>query len=302
VTTLLTTEAILEDAQDRTDLTREQLLLMVAKSGLVRHLATGVNAERFVLKGGTLLHHVYRSPRQSIRDADYTYIGDAPLTGPKLEDALRIEGEEGFYMNPDDAVLTTENEMFMMKGMPFSIELEGIELRPRRGKGLDITVSVREGERLDPPEVPLVYVDPLLAGESRFPINGLTLEELSAEKVLGWVSREHLRHYIDLAYIARGFDDTDRDKTCELVAAKFANEKDSWLYRDKGIRTIADLVAAFSSERALATLRRGWDETLGTEIFFLPAERDLAPKETLADVANVERYVTEFWVPALEQH
>lgn len=300
MTTLLTTEGLLEEAQDRTDLTREQLLLMVAKSGLVRHLATGDDAERFVLKGGTLLHHVYRSPRQSIRDADYTYVGDAPLTGPKLEDALRVEGEEGFYLNPEDAVLTTENDMFSMKRMPFSIELEGIELRPRRGRGLDITVSVRDGERLDPPEAPLVYADPLLAGESRFAINGLTLEELSAEKILGWVSREHIRHYMDLAYVARGFDDIDRDKTCELVAAKFATEKDSWLYRDKGITTISDLVAAFSSERALATLRRGWDETLGTEIFFLPTERELPLEETLADVNNVEQYVNDFWVPVLE--
>ena len=155
--------------------------------------------------------------------------------------------------------------MYTLKRMPFSIEAEGIQLRPRRGKGLDITVSVREGERLDPPETPLVYSDPLLAVDSRFPINGLTLEELSAEKVLGWVSREHIRHYIDLAYVARGFDESDRAKTCELVAAKFANEKDSRLYRDKGIRTLSDLVGAFSSENALATLRRGWEETLGTE-------------------------------------
>jgi predicted nucleotidyltransferase component of viral defense system len=300
VTTLLTTIEILEEAQDRTDLTREQLLLMVAKSGLVRHLATGPDAERFVLKGGTLLHHVYRSPRQSIRDADYTYIGDAPLTGPELEGALRIEGKDGFYLNPEDAVLTTDKEMYTLKRMPFSIDAEGIELRPRRGKGLDITISVREGERLDPPESPLAYFDPLLAGESRFPINGLTLEELSAEKILGWVSREHIRHYIDLAYVARGFDDTDREKTCELVAAKFGKEKDSWLYGDKDVRTIRDLVAAFSSDRAMTTLREGWEQTLGTEIFFLPTECDLPAEETLAAIENVERYVNDFWIPALE--
>jgi predicted nucleotidyltransferase component of viral defense system len=300
VTTLLTTVEILDEAQDRTGLTREQLLLMVAKSGLVRHLATGPDAQRFVLKGGTLLHHVYRSPRQSIRDADYTYIGDAPLTGPKLEDALRIEGQDGFYLNPEDAVLTTENEMYTLKRMPFSIDAEGIELGPRRGRGLDITVSVREGERLDPPDSPLMYSDPLLAGESRFAINGLTLEELSAEKILGWVSREHVRHYIDLAYVARGFDDIDRDRTCNLVSAKFEAEKDNRLYREKGVRTVADLVEAFSSEQALAALRKGWEQTLGTEIFFLPSERDLPADERLAAMENVERYVTEFWLPALE--
>ncbi len=298
---LLSTEALLEAAQERAGLTREQLLLMVAKSGLVRHLATGPDAKRFVLKGGTLLHHVYRSPRQSIRDADYTYIGDVPLTGPKLEDALRVRGEEGFYLNPEDAVLTTENDMFSLKRMPFSIEAEGIQLRPRRGKGLDITVSVREGERLDPPEAPLIYSDPLLAGVSRFTINGLTLEELCAEKVLGWVSREHLRHYIDLAYVARDFDDTDRAKTCELIAAKFSKEKASRLYRDKGIATIADLVSAFSSTTALKALRNGWERTLRTEIFFMPLEHTLSPDQTLIDVANVERYAGEFWMPPLEQ-
>lgn len=300
MTTLLTTVELLEEAQDHTGLTREQLLLMVAKSGLVRHLATGPHAEHFVLKGGTLLHHVYRGSRQSIRDADYTYIGDAPLTGPKLEGALRIDGQEGFYLNPEEAVLTTDNEMYSFKRMPFSIDPEGIGLSPRKGKGLDITVSVRDGERLDPPSARLIYSDPLLAGESRFPISGLTLEELAAEKILGWVSREHIRHYIDLAYVARSFNETDREKTCELVAAKFKKEKASRLYSEKGIRTLIDLVVAFSSERALTALREGWEQTLGTEIFFLPNEHDLPENETLAATQNVERYVIEFWVPALE--
>ena len=84
-----------------------------------------------------------------------------------------MRGGEGFT-NPEDRV-TTENDMFSLKRMPFSIEAEGIQLRPRRGKGLDITVSVREGERLDPPEAPLIYSDPLLAGVSHFTINGLAL-------------------------------------------------------------------------------------------------------------------------------
>ena len=132
-----------------------------------------------------------------------------------------------------------------------------MQLRRGAARALTSAVSVREGERLDPPEAPLIYSDPLLAGVSRFTINGLTLEEHCAEKVLGWVSREHLRHYIDLAYVARDFDDTDRAKTCELIAAKFSKEKASRLYRDKGIATIADLVSAFSSTTALKALRNG---------------------------------------------
>jgi hypothetical protein len=36
---------------------------MVAKSAAVRHIAQGPHSAHFVLKGGTLLTHVYSSPR-----------------------------------------------------------------------------------------------------------------------------------------------------------------------------------------------------------------------------------------------
>ncbi|HZL07449.1 MAG TPA: hypothetical protein VFE45_18875, partial [Coriobacteriia bacterium] len=63
----VTTDDILDAAEERTGLTRPQLLVMVAKSATVRHLATHEKyKDLFVLKGGTLLSNVYRSPRQSI--------------------------------------------------------------------------------------------------------------------------------------------------------------------------------------------------------------------------------------------
>jgi len=90
----VTTEEILDVAEQRTGLTRPQLLVLVAKSATVRHLATHEKYKNlFVLKGGTLLSSVYRSPRQSIADADYTYLDPENLKVPNLEEALAANGE-----------------------------------------------------------------------------------------------------------------------------------------------------------------------------------------------------------------
>lgn len=297
---LLTTDELLDDAQDATGLLREQLLLMVAKSALVRHLATGPQKDLFVLKGGTLLHHVFRSPRQSIRDADYTYLDPEALTVPRLADALRVEGKDGFYLDPDEAQWKTEGDLFEGKRMLFTID--EVEMIPRRGGKLDISVSIRKGERLDPPEQPLIYTDPLLAYDSSFPVNGLTLEELAAEKVLGWVARGHLRHYLDLAYIAREFgEEIDTSKTADLIRLKFAVEKKIGLLARDGINTLPKLAATFRGEPRMKSLRDEWEEKLDTEVFFISAEEERDPNVTLADCANVEEFVTELWIPVIEE-
>jgi len=199
----ITTDELIEARMDETGLTREQLLLVVAKSALVRHLATGPDKDRFVLKGGTLLAHAYRSPRQSVRDADYSYIEPTLPTVDDLIEMLRIPGTNGFYLDPAEARWTTGTDIYEAKGMKFSIQDITVASRGRgRGNALDMSVSVRSGECLDGP-VPLIYTDTMLAGERRFSVMGLSLEELAAEKVLGWASKDQSRHYIDLAYIAR---------------------------------------------------------------------------------------------------
>lgn len=176
-----TTDELLDDAEARTGLARNQLLLMVAKSVTVRHLARHAKyGPLFVLKGGTLLTHVYRSPRQSIKDADYTYLEPQTLTTPELDEALTIDGDCGFYLYPEEGVWQFDRDLFDGK-TPFS--MEGISMgRRARGRELKISVSVRAGERLDPPASPLYYHDPLLARDNTFKINGLTINELAAER------------------------------------------------------------------------------------------------------------------------
>ncbi len=184
----VTTEDILGAAETRTGLTRGQLLVLVAKSATVRHLATHEKyKDLFVLKGGTLLSNVYRSPRQSIADADYTYLDPENLKVPELEEALAVDGQYGFYLYPKEGRWSYENELFDGKS-PFSMDGIRMSRRPR-DRELKVTVSVRPGEWLDRDGPPLVYRDPLLVTDSSFPINGLTRNELAAEKAT-WLVRQ----------------------------------------------------------------------------------------------------------------
>ncbi len=280
---------------DETGLTKEQLLLVVAKSALVRHLATGADKDRFVLKGGTLLAHVYRSPRQSVRDADYTYINPTLPTIDDLIAMLSISGQEGFYLDPNEAQWKTGADIYEAKGMRFSIK--NVDFSRRRGSNqLDISMSVRSGECLDEP-VWVLYHDPMLAGVNKFVVQGLTLEELATEKILGWVSKDQVRHYIDLAYIARDYWDVlDHEKISWLLKEKFNREKHAGRYRN--IKTVAQLIGLIHAPQRIEQVRRGWEERLGTEVLFLPNEDDRSG--SLCDFANVERYISDVWVELLQ--
>lgn len=296
----VTTEDILDAAEERTGLARAQLLVLVAKSATVRHLATSLTyRDLFVLKGGTLLANVYRSPRHSIADADYTYLDPKNLTVPKLEEALAIDGAYGFYLRPQAGYWSYENELFEGR-TPFS--LEGIRMtRRQRDHELKVTVSVRPGEWLDRSGPQLMYHDPLLAENNRFAINGLTRDELAAEKLLGWCGKPLPKHFVDLAYLAREHHAyINHDNVASLVAQKFEQERKARRYRDARIRSTADLAAAFASEQKLRDLRSDWDRFSTTELLFLPSERDEGGDTTLMSVENVERQAIEFWGQTLE--
>src|SRR4051812_2168213 len=152
---------------------------MVAKSAAVRHVAqTNEEGNELVLKGGTLLTHVYKSPRQSVGDADYLHLNREVMTDD-LEQAMKVE-EGSFSMTPELSY-DERSQSFSGKGV---FSFEDIRISRRRDRELKITVSIRAGERIDKPERTLEYSDPTLAGTSSFPIEGLTINELSAEKIL----------------------------------------------------------------------------------------------------------------------
>lgn len=295
--TRITTDGLISEAEIRTGLVRTQLLIMVAKSAAVRHVATGPDRDNFILKGGTLLTHVYGSPRQSIADADYYHRERESVKAQDLEAALTIDRLD-FQLRPTfrfDGLGSFEGKA------EFSFEDIHLSTR-RRDRELKITISVRPGEQLDPNRRPLNYVDPLLADRPKFEINGLTRNELAAEKLLGWVSKALPKHLVDLAYLGREHADyIDYDRVAELVRLKFAAEKGARRYREAGITRPGDLVRAFTDPVKLdRNLKRAWDTVLTEDLFFLPSEQAKSENETLLSAGNVERLALEFWQPTLE--
>jgi hypothetical protein len=286
----ITNQDLLQRAQQRTGLARNQLLLMVAKSAAVRHIAQGPHSEHFVLKGGTLLTHVYNSPRQSIQDADYLHRQAETVTGPELEQAL-LRDTEGITFDPAFSFDAGQEQFRGTVGFSFD------DIAIRRSRPLKVSVSVRPGEWLDPSPTPLHYHDPLLAESGAFKVQGLSLNELAAEKLLGWCSKDLAKHLVDLAYIAREHPTAiDHGLVARLVTQKFAHEGRRGRYRALGVNRAAQLPGLFTDRRRL-------DEVLHRQglhdLFFALGEQQRPGDQTLTNTANIERLAIGFWETTL---
>lgn len=293
----ITTEELLDAGEARTGLLRGQLLLMVAKSAAIRHVATHEHADKFVLKGGSLLTHVYGSPRQSIADADYYHLDTETVTTTELEKAFTVDND-GFELEAEFRY----RDQRMFEGSAV-FEIDEIDLSPapmkswQRRPELKVTISIRAGEWLDRHNNDLYYHDPLLAGDGRFRVQGLSLEELGAEKVLAWCTKDLAKHFVDPTYLKREYDARlDYAKIASLVARKFNAEKGARRYRELGIDSLANLGARFlAEERIDDIIRRDWARLARNDILFLPQEAARAEAETLTDVENVVRFGRAFW-------
>jgi predicted nucleotidyltransferase component of viral defense system len=294
-----TTQALLDKGAERTGLLQDDLLRIAAKSAMVRHVARHpVYGPQFVLKGGTLLHHVYHSKRMSIADADYTYVDRTELTVPKIEEAFKIDGAGGFFLFPEQEAWPAGNEIFDGRKVPWRIEIRDLA-SDATVDTMHISISIRKGERIDIPKQQLYYSDPLLNGDDFFEVNGLTLEELAAEKLLGWCSKAMPKHAIDLAYIARDkSDELDTARVTELVLKKYAVESGSPRYSDAGIRNQVDLHEAIAGD-ALEAAADDWVNVIQNDLRFTTIEGLRPFEQRLTNFERVEDFLREFWTPRL---
>jgi hypothetical protein len=280
-------------------LTREQCLIIVARSAVIRHLATHLtHKDNFVLKGGALLHHVYTSPRFSVKDADFIHLNPEELDLTKVTDALTIRDEAtGFLLEAEDGRWTTENEIYDGQQIPFSIEGQ-VEVKLEEGN-MAISVCVRRGERLDENAEPLLYTDAMLAGQKTFEVQGLTRDELAAEKILGWCSKELMpKHYVDLGILARDHSEhLNLELVADLVRRKFEFEKGARRYRDANISDLRAVRREFFSPTKIDQVAVGWEETLQNEVV-LSSEED-GPGSFVA-WERVVAVVEEFWRRAFD--
>jgi hypothetical protein len=212
------------------------------------------------------------------------------VTAPELEQALLGEAQ-GIVFEPAFSYQAAREQF---RG---TVEFTFDDIVIRRSRPLKVSVSVRPGEWLDPPGSPLDYHDALLSHENRFKVQGLSLNELAAEKILGWCSKDLPKHLVDLAYIAREHPaGIDHELIARLVTQKFAHEGNRGRYRALGVTRVDQLPERFTDRRRLEEVmhRQGLDD-----LFFSLAEQQRPADQTLTSTANIERLALDFWYSTL---
>ncbi len=285
----VTTQELINAFTDESGIPGEQALLIVARAALVRYLATTeLTAERFVLKGGTLLHHVYNSPRMSFKDIDLAHSPDPELNIPKIKELLTVRTDVMTIL-PDQGHWEVDDDIFKGTRVPFTIKARGVGNKGR----LTVSVSFRTTEQLDPAPPALFYCA-MLAGRNRFPVKALSVNELAAEKFLAWTAKRFSKHYADLALIARDLrEQVDRGRVADLIADKFERERGYRGYASQGIRDLPALAAAFRNTNEVTKARKAWKSQLSQDLVL--SSRETARDNSVSEFANVDRIVAEFW-------
>lgn len=296
----LTTPELVAEYGRRTQLPTKQVMMLVARCALVRRLAEE-HFDRFILKGGALLYHVYGTQRVSYLDTDYA---DKTRGAPDLH-----ELEKTIVFRSDGYELSTtpkgrwQEKGYIIKGQNLKFSIDDFSNGRQAGTNTSISVSFRRSERLETPKEELTFdSDGLLTTPARFKVNGLTLDEAAAEKILGWCLKEDLgKHFSDLALLARDHGgEIDRANVMALVAEKFAREKRDGetkaLY--DGFAAPCDLNNVFLNSARLHSLHRSWEQSLGNQIWLRPDE--YRHPQSISHSENVETLVRNFWAEAME--
>jgi hypothetical protein len=250
-----TTPQLVGDYARTTGLQTNQVMQLVARCALVKHLSE-TYGDRFVLKGGALLYHVYGTSRVSLLDTDFAEVETRGVPNPdELEkEIIFSDAENGYSLKTTPTGRWTERGN-LVKAQDLTFTLETFRPgRPQTGRA-NISVAFRKSERKDIPEQQLAFdPDGLLTDSTPFPVSGLTLTEAAAEKILAWCLKEEtFKHFGDLALLARDHQLViDRNRAIELVAAKFEDERNAPETRAlyDSLESPADLVPRSSTSGA----------------------------------------------------
>lgn len=296
----LTTAEKLGEAQDHFELTEEQARILAAKEGLVRSLEDERPGE-LVLKGGTLLHHGYGSPRVSILDVDYAApSADSELNAAKVAEMASIDRMEtqGFRIKAYEGTWSAEAGLVHADDVPFELHVG-----EANGSGpLSISVSVRQAEVLDgihPVEFRAVAVTGLVVAR----VSGVSLAEASVEKVIGYCLKGKSKHLADLAWLARDHPeladrgDDIRGMLVEKVRQELAADATKGMYEELRVEDVPGLLAYLDREKRRKSLRRKWSGEVQAELLLDPGERD--QEEGLTDIEWVLAQIDGFWLDIL---
>jgi hypothetical protein len=153
----LTSKQLVDRYARSTGLPPRQVLMLVARCALVRRLAEQ-HFDRFILKGGALLYHVYGTTRVSFVDTDYAEIETRGAPDPvEVERQIVFnDAEQGCRLRTTPEGQWTERGN-LVKGNNLTFSLERFrEGRDTRSQ-VNISVSFRRSERLEEPDEELFF-------------------------------------------------------------------------------------------------------------------------------------------------
>jgi hypothetical protein len=140
------------------------------------------------------------------------------------------------------------------------------------------------------------YTDELLAENQTFEVSGLSIEELAAEKILGWVLRRLPKNYVDLAIIGHRYGtELDQSEVVRCLGLKVEIERSHpelrRPYDYNEVRSLGDLAQKFDDPaRAGALHAAKFEQQVGTEIVL--DDRGNRHIDGLEDVRRVKELVS----------
>lgn len=232
--------------------------------------------------GGGMAMRTYGSQRVTVYDAD---LATTTLTSrDHLQDLLAYEDSD-IEITPAPLVPTADSGK-VWKSDPVRFEPYALTL-PLTDDDKTFKVDIatyglldegQERELSDP------YGLDLWEGGAAPSVLVMSLEEIAAEKTLGWCAHRLYKHYADLAFIGRQLtDQIDPRKLRDLTEAKLDNMKRLQPRLYKHLGTLADIIHALQDPAPLPA-------AAATQIKFLrnPYTTD-----------EVRRYIRDDYVPLL---
>jgi hypothetical protein len=289
-----TTDEQIESLQEKYGLTLDQAHTVVAKAGLVRHLARAPEqSQRLALKGGTLLHGLLDSPRVSVADVDYADANpNEKLTTDEIKDALTFESD-GLSVRGTEGTWVNSNGVVGSADVPYQLDAATSSGQAETGTGpLSVSVSVRQGEVVG--GISIVTFKAPYIDEPEFEVPAISLEEQLCEKVIAYAMKHFNKHIVDLAIAARDWQgEFDPDRVVEIFVARARAEKQLDADRFRNVERVSDFSARFHDERRTKRMLKEWGDP-DKELFFSLDEQELRDPVRVLEVAS------QFWTPILE--
>lgn len=286
----LTSPEAINDVVERYAVTEAQAHLLVAKTAVAKLVARVADEQMFVLKGGTLLHHVHGSPRVSLADIDYADgRKEQSADIAAVKDAIRAEHDLGFQLDVDAGAWNRKGGLISGEEIPVILTTDASGDHP-----VNISVAVRQGEVID---MEVVEFHPVgLVDGTVFRVQAVSLEEAAAEKIIAWCIKGKPKHFHDLAYIARKQPGVEHTRVAEMITVKFHAEKEAEEtreeYAQRKLNEPADLRRYWSRESRMNGLRKKWPNELGSELI-LDLKEIERQSESLANFDVAYKLATE---------